>query len=406
METISDIKKERQYDIDWLRILLIFSVFLFHVGMVFNTWGWHVKNDAKVKELIYIMDFLHYWRLPLLFLVSGVGTWLALGKRTSGQYLKERSRRLFIPFLAGIFILVPVQVYIEKSDQFSSLISFYPHMFDGIYPVGNFSWHHLWFILYLFVIALLISPFLNRLRSGSFIQFRERIIVYFRKPLAMNLVLLPLVLSQLLLRPLFPEETHALFNDWAFFAIDLIFFLSGLILVSNTKLRDAIMKQRRLYLYQTILVTILLYSTPRIFGTDAAVRSAWMIVSLAVAWSCSMTALGYTRRYLSRDSRFRKLANEAIYPFYLLHQPVIIVVAYYVVNWPVSILVKAVVIILLSLVIVVSIYWFVIRPVNVLRVIFGLKSRRSRPEGDAHVNVQPVPVYTRFQVQDQGQVLE
>ncbi|MEN8228230.1 MAG: acyltransferase family protein [Bacteroidota bacterium] len=373
METKKQNQKERQYDIDWLRILLILSVFLFHIGMIFNTWWWHVKNDIQVEELRGVMVFLHYWRLPLLFLVSGVGTWLAMGRRTSGQYLKERFRRLFIPFLAGIFILVPVQVYIEKSTQFGSLLDFYPHMFDGIYPEGNFSWHHLWFILYLFVIALIISPFLKRMKRDRFIQFRERFISFVSRPLAMNVILVPLFLTQWILRPVFPEETHALFNDWAFFSFDLVFFLTGLILVSNTKLRDTIMKQRRFYLMETILTTLFMFSTPHLFGSEAAVRIAWDIASIFVAWSCSMAAIGYTRRYFNKDSKFRKLANEAIYPFYLLHQPVIIVVGYYVVEWPIPVLMKSLIITGLSLIIVVSVYWFIIRPVNFLRIIFGLK---------------------------------
>ena len=127
-------KPDRQSYIDWLRILLILSVFLFHVGMIFNTWDWHVKNDLKVPELKNIMTFLHYWRIPLLFLVSGAGTFFALGIRTPGQYLKERFKRLLIPAIAGIFILVPVQVYfdtnlVERNAQYENLFQFYPHMF-------------------------------------------------------------------------------------------------------------------------------------------------------------------------------------------------------------------------------------------------------------------------------------
>lgn len=392
METQTPYQKERQYDIDWLRILLILSVFLFHVGMVFNTWAWHVKNDTQVEELRGLMTFLHYWRLPLLFLVSGVGTWLALGKRTSGQYLKERFRRLFIPFLAGIFILVPVQVYIEKASQFDSLLTFYPHMFEGIYPEGNFSWHHLWFILYLFVIALIISPFLKRMKSNRFTQFRERCIVLMSGPMAMNLILIPLLMTQIILRPIFPDETHALFNDWAFFSLDLVFFLAGLILVSNTRLRDSIMKQRRYYLMETILTTIFMFSTPHLFANQDVGETAWDIAALFVAWSCSMTAIGYTRRYLNRNSSFRKLANEAIYPFYLLHQPVIIVVGYYVVQWSVPVLMKALIITGLSLLLVVTVYWFIIRPVNVLRIIFGLKPL-PKTSKSAEVGIaQPVAV--------------
>ena len=111
MEAKSIDQKERQYYIDWLRILLILSVFLFHVGMVFNSWHWHVKNDTTYNgALRYVMTFLHYWRMPLLFLISGAGTFYALGKRSTGQYLGERFKRLIIPLLAGVFILVPVQV--------------------------------------------------------------------------------------------------------------------------------------------------------------------------------------------------------------------------------------------------------------------------------------------------------
>ena len=397
METQTTYQKERQYDIDWLRILLILSVFLFHIGMIFNTWGWHIKNNVLVEQLGGVMVFLHYWRLPLLFLVSGVGTWLALGKRTSGQYLKERFRRLFIPFLAGIFILVPVQVYMEKASQFNSLLAFYPHMFDGVYPEGNFSWHHLWFILYLFTIALIISPFLKRMKSNGFTQFRERCIVFVSRPMAMNLILVPLILTQIILRPIFPEETHALFNDWAFFSLDLVFFLSGLILVSNTRLRDSIMKQRRLYLIQTILITLFMFSTPRLFGNEKVAGTAWDIAAIIVAWSCSMTAIGYTRRYLNRNSKFRKLANEAIYPFYLLHQPVIVVVGYYVVQWSIPIWMKALIITGLSFLIVVTVYWYIIRPVNVLRIIFGLKQTpktgKSREVGVAQPVTVPAPVH-------------
>ena len=151
--------------------------------MIFNTWGWHIKNDQQYGGMLRsIMIFLHNWRMPLLFLLSGAGTYFALGKRTPGQYLSERFKRLFIPLVAGIFILVPVQVYIEKASVYGSLLDFYPHMFEGIYPEGNFSWHHLWFIAYLFVIALFISPFLGLLRSEKFAGFTSRLEGIVTKP--------------------------------------------------------------------------------------------------------------------------------------------------------------------------------------------------------------------------------
>jgi fucose 4-O-acetylase-like acetyltransferase len=92
-------KRTRQYDVDWLRIILIISVFLFHIGMVFNSWEWHVKNDQQVAFLKYPMTFLHYWRMPLLFFISGAGTFFALGFRSTGEYIKERATRLLIPLI-------------------------------------------------------------------------------------------------------------------------------------------------------------------------------------------------------------------------------------------------------------------------------------------------------------------
>jgi glucans biosynthesis protein C len=369
---------DRQYYIDWLRILLIISVFLFHIGMVFKTWGWHVKNDQLYGGLLNrIMTFLHTWRMPLLFLLSGAGTYFALGKRTPGQYLSERFRRLFIPLAAGIFILVPVQVYIEKSSAYISLLDFYPHMFEGIYPAGNFSWHHLWFIAYLFVIALVISPFLGLLRSEKIVVFTRMLEGTVTKPLAMNLFIIPLLLSQIVLRNFFEFGTNALVNDWASMAFYIIFFIAGFILLPNKKIAEAIQKQRLLYLTETIILTVIMFKVPGLFESERIGDKIWDITAIFLAWACGIAAVGFAKQYLNFDSGFRKHANEAIFPFYLLHQPVIIVVGYFMIRWDVAILLKVMLITLTSLVIIAGLYWLVICRVNLLRVIFGMKIVRK-----------------------------
>ena len=372
-------KPERQYYIDWLRILLIISVFLFHIGMIFNTWDWHIKNDLLFGgALKNLMTFLHYWRMPLLFLLSGAGTYFALGTRTSVQYLGERFKRLFIPLLFGIFTLVPVQVYIEKVSQYDSIFNFYSHMFDGIYPAGNFSWHHLWFIGYLFFIALLISPFLNFLRSRKFEKFTHRIERVVTKPLAVNIFLIPLLLSQVLLRPFFESDTHDLVRDWASMSSYIIFFLAGFILLPNPKITEAMMKHRYLYLAEAAAVTFMMFTLPYLPESERIGNILWEGLSVIVAWSCGITALGFARRYLNRDSGLRKLANEAIYPFYLLHQPVIIVVGYFIIKWDISVIMKVLLVTFSSLGVTLFLYWMIIRPVNILRFIFGMKRIRSR----------------------------
>ncbi|MGM0531178.1 MAG: acyltransferase family protein [Bacteroidota bacterium] len=378
MNTQTKQKSERQYYIDWLRILLIVTVFLFHIGMIFNNYDWHIKNGRQYSQLEPVMSFLHLWRMPLLFLISGAGTFYALGKRTSLQYLKERFKRLFIPLIAGIFLLVPVQVYYERIDQYGSLLHFYPEMFKGIYPEGNFSWHHLWFIVYLFMISLLITPFLGMYKGRGFQNLTGKLEKLVTKPLGMNIILIPLVFSQLMLKPLFPVETHDLVNDWAFIAFNLIFFLSGFVFFVNYGIIDRLKKQRRLYLAEAFVFIGLLFFLR--YSMDV---SFWIkeLVSAAVAWSCGITAIAYAVRYLNRDHAFRKLANEAIYPFYLLHQPAIIICGYYITGWEIPVLAKVLLITILSFGSAVAVYWFFIRPFNITRMLFGMRKRKTVAPG-------------------------
>ena len=363
-----DQTKERQYYIDWLRIMLILSVFLFHIGMIFNTWPWHIKNDEQYGGMLrQLMTFLHSWRMPLLFMLSGAGTFFALGKRTSGQYLTERFKRLVIPLAIGIFTLVPVQVYIEKINQFSSLVEYYPHMFEGIYPEGNFSWHHLWFIAYLFVISLFISPFLNFLRSKKFQRFTswiERIVI---KPFALNIFIIPLLLSQIILRPFFETETNDLVNDWASITYYIIFFFAGFILLPVRNITEAMRKYRLLYLAEVIAVTIVMFKVPYMTRSEESGEIIRDVSSIFLAWSCAVTAIGFAKQYFNKNSPLRKLANEAIYPFYLLHQPVIVITGYFTIQLDVTVAWKVIIVLLSSFTLTTSIYWFLIRPFNLLQ---------------------------------------
>ncbi len=373
-------RSDRQYYIDWLRILLIISVYLFHVGMIFNTWEWHVKNNILYGGLLEeVMRFLHNWRMPLLFMISGAGTWYALKNMSPGRYLLERVRRLLVPLAAGIFILVPVQVYIEKIDQYPSLLAYYPHMFEGIYPAGNFSWHHLWFIAYLFVIALIITPFLNMLRSTRFMAMVGNLEHVFIKPFGLNTVIIPLLISQVILRNFFEQDTHALVDDWASFTSYLIYFLAGFILLPVKSIAGAMTKYRRLYLVETVVMMAVMLLFRGRADTVRAAEIVYDVAALAMSWTCAVAVTGYGRKYLNSNSSFRKTANEAIYPFYLLHQPALVITGYMVVKLSIPVVMKVGLVMISSFILIVSVYWFLIRPFNVTRVLFGMKPQFNSP---------------------------
>jgi len=370
-------KSERRYEVDWLRILLILSVFVFHIGMFFNTFGWHVKNNVQVSELSGIMSFLHIWRMPLLFFVSGAGTHFALGNKSLSKYASERNKRLMIPFLFGIFTLVPIQVYLEKFDQYASLLDFYSHMFEGAYPEGNMSWHHLWFILYLFIVSMLAIPVIKWFRSSKSTSFFKLIDKLASKKGGLLWLAIPILISQMILRPYFPESTHALVDDWAYMAMYFIFFIYGYVFAQSKVFSKNIVSQRYIHLFASVLVTILLFNSRNLIENTYWSGYLYGVQSILVAWFVGLTAMGFCFKYLTFNSIFRKHANEAIYPFYLLHQPIILLIGFYMKDLEMNVALKAVYLTLTSFTASIGIYFLLIRPFNFMRMVFGLKPLKS-----------------------------
>ncbi len=148
------VERQRRYEIDWLRVIAVLLLIPFHSAVVFNRYAeWYVVNETPSLALEAFAYFLSQWRMPLLFFVSGVGTLFALGFRTAGTYVKERTRRLVLPLVFGVLVIVPPQVYYRMQadpDYTNNYLRFYPTFFDGVAPAGNFEWAHLWFLAYLF----------------------------------------------------------------------------------------------------------------------------------------------------------------------------------------------------------------------------------------------------------------
>jgi len=140
--------------------------------MIFvEEWDWHIKNDQLSYLWLEFNFFLSKFRMPLLFFISGVGTWFALRERSYWQFIKERHNRLIIPLLFGMLVIVPPQIYFERlfeGQEFGSFLDFCQTVFEmKPYPAGNLSWHHLWFILYLFFYSVVAVPLIMFLRSCS-----------------------------------------------------------------------------------------------------------------------------------------------------------------------------------------------------------------------------------------------
>ncbi len=374
----------RRHDLDWLRLIAILILLFFHTGMWFNTWDWHVKNNETSDSFNYWMVWLHFWRMPLLLFISGAGTYMALGKRTPSQFAGERFRRLFIPLVFGMFVIVPPQIYYEHIKEYSTYADFYKTVFNFIpYPKGSFSWHHLWFVAYLLLYSLIALPFLIYLRSPKSIGFRNAATKILSSPAGMLFIpAIFILITQILLRPYFPDEKHNL-RDLSYVVYYFCFFLFGMICYSSSQLWQLIGQNRKHFLTATIFALIPFYAVYLHFRgvvhypwTDDTVEAIFSVIAIFVGWFSLITIIAYGQHYLNRSHPWLKYFNEGLYPFYILHQTVIIAIGYYVCQWDWSIGAKFWAISLLTLASCILIF-LAIRTNNVTRLLFGLKMKKA-----------------------------
>jgi peptidoglycan/LPS O-acetylase OafA/YrhL len=368
----------RRYDLDWLRVIAFTLLILYHVGMVFVPWYYHIKNPQTSPQLEPAMLFVNQWRLPLLFLISGAAVRFSLRRRTAGEFALERLTRLGIPLVFSMLVVVPPQVYCERLTQgagYPSFFHFYPDVFTaGPYPEGNLSWHHLWYVAYVLVYALLCLPLFMYLLQGSGARMLEKAGCFLEKPGRVYLIVLPLTISDLLLRPHWPT-TNNLYADWANFTFSLIVFAYGFFISSAEALWTALRRHRWWAVGVGLVSATLLYGVfwPHEEIRTPAFRLAHVLVKNINMWSWLIAIFGFASKSLDRPSDAIRYANQAVYPFYILHQTVIIVFGYHLIRWEMSIPVKFSILVVVTFVVCWILYEFLIRRTNLTRVLFGMK---------------------------------
>lgn len=369
----------RRYDIDSLRVILFILLILYHVGMVFVPWDFHIKNSVIYEETVLPMLFLNQWRLPLLFVISGMGTYYALMKRSGPQFATERLKRLFIPLVIGIIFLVPPQVYLERLDQgqFSgSYLDFWTgEAFVGSYPNGNWSWHHLWFILYLLIFSLILIPIFLYLRKHPETWFIAKLKVIITKRFGLYIFVIPLFLWYILLSSHFPR-TLGLVNDWYTLVDYCSFFFFGYLLISlKDSFWDAITKNKHIFLI-TGIICFPIFAHMHVIDYFPGIWELHALFKIINLWSWTLALIGYAAVYLTKPSKALTYANEAVYPFYILHQTIMIALCYYLKYTDLGFFTKFSIIVIGTFGITWIIYEFGIRRYSIIRPIFGMKSKR------------------------------
>jgi glucans biosynthesis protein C len=313
----------RRPELDWLRVVAIAILHAFHVGMMFNTWDFHLKNPDPLPVLETPMGFLHQIRMPLLMVISGIATAIALERRSVAHFAGDRIKRLFVPLVFGILVIVPPQIYIERitSGGFTAgYARFYRSVFEfRPYPAGSFSWHHLWFVAYLLVYCMAALPLFVWLATAP----GRRLLGWIDRAWARGWVtalFVPLAIERIALRR-YPE-THDLTHDpntLAYYA--LLFLLGHLLGRSRTAWEHLVARRRRYLAALCVLLAVMLPPNeyPYPFEQLGTTITVWLVILNALAWS-----RWYFQRPAARVPGWLEYAQQLAYPFYILHQTVIL----------------------------------------------------------------------------------
>lgn len=318
---------------DWLRIGAFALLVLYHVGMYYVPWGWHVKHAPTYAALEPLMRLTSPWRMSLLFVVSGLATGLMLGR---AGLARERSKRLLLPLLFGMAVVVPPQSWLQVREQFGydggylDFLRLYFSAYTGFCSASEClilpTWNHLWFLPYLWVYTMLLLAALRLLPQAGLWHAADAL----ARLAGRRLLLAPVLLFGGLRLWLFPQlpETHALFGDWAAHASYGAMFAFGVLLARRRTLLDALSALRWPALALGLAGWLVLVIVPAWLPGWPAVPELWRApVRLAFAaaqWGGVAAAFGFARRHLNRDHRWRAALTEAVYPLYLVHQTIII----------------------------------------------------------------------------------
>lgn len=334
---------QRRHDLDWVRILAFALLVPYHVGMYYVSWDWHVKSPDPVTALEPFMILSAPWRLALLFLVSGVATAHLRAKLPAG-FLRHRSWRLLLPLLFGMYLVVPPQAYLELVEKVpggygASYLAFMGQYLQGgdlhcMAPgdcVDAPTWNHLWFIAYLWVYSALLWVACSWLPPS----WRDAATARVRRACSGQGILwwpmLWLVAARVLVYPHAPSS-HDLVDDvYNHLQYGLVFVL-GYLLAGTDSPWEQLRRYRHRMLALAMAAYVLMLAVFLSFDGVEPIPSAWMSLVWGLwgvmQWAAIAAILGYARHWNPKDSPLLRYLTAAVFPFYILHQTVIVVLAH------------------------------------------------------------------------------
>ena len=328
----------RHYGMDWLRIGAFALLIFYHTGMGFVPWDWHVKWTTISETARLPMLAMNGWRLALLFVVSGYASAALLAKSKRLPFLRSRTARLLIPTIfAGVFV-IPPQVWIDLMFHHGYGKGYGAFWSEDYFRFGTLSgivmptWQHLWFVVYLFAYTVALVA----LHAALPETIRSRIVSMAGRVLGgvAGLFLLPVCWIVLRHAVLFPghEDTHGLFDDGPAHFIFFAAFLFGILVFHSDRLWGAIRKSWRLAAIIAAVATVaMLGEVWWLTGREWSFHQegVFTVLRAVQSWLVIIALLGIADRFWNRDARWRSVLTEAVFPFYIVHQTITVVLIWY-----------------------------------------------------------------------------
>lgn len=335
------VERARRYDIDAIRVFAFFTLILYHVGMYYvEGWTWHLKSDHQSSALAWPMIFVNQWRMSLIFLVSGLALSFIIGHYSVRRIIAKRVYRLGVPFAIAMVLIIPIQPYLElisKAQSFPVLgelsyleflwryvqLSDWPHSaFDG--AAYGFIWNHLWFIPYLLLYSILIAIFHPLIKK---VNIGER----WAKTGLFGIVVCPIAL-QILWKLVLDDSkpiSHTLVDDGYAHGLYFTYFFCGYLISNQTNLWCKLNAHRWFLLAGAVSCFMLLLLFWVVFNSAQWHHHCFGVIASTNQWLWILVILSWASAYLNRPSRFVSSINTHIYAWYILHQTVILIFAYW-----------------------------------------------------------------------------
>ncbi len=383
---ISTTEHGRRYDIDFLRVFAFMLLILYHVTMLYAQGeGWHVKSAYQTDALSIPRLLVNQWRMPLLFIISGLAISFVWHKYSAGQFAMKRISKLMVPLLFGMAFVVAPQCYYEAlgkgliepgfikfMGQYLTFQDFPDEAWAGEKEI-HWTWNHLWYLPYLLFYTLLLIP-IAKLLDGPLGGFRR----WFQNLRGVWIVIVPLAPLMIyghFVFPKFPFISHALLGDWYAHAMYFTFFLIGYLIGRDAGFWAELVRIRKVTLALAITFFVLFILRNEFMPDNPSflLEKVSALVTYANRWLWIVTIFGWGHHLMNRPMKWLPYATEAVFSWYILHQTLIVVAGANLAKYSLGPVVEPVLVLIATFGGCYAIHEFIIRRTWFLRPLFGLK---------------------------------